>query len=323
MLSILLLTGCSVVAFATTEQTAPESYNIEGIAADSIAPQTGGRLMFIPDSIAADVESVLRGYSNIVRDNSRLDPLDMIVIGNDTVPPIIKDRNLGRYDRGLFNYVFIPKGMWQLGVTASYGEFNARNFEMLDILSDLDMGLSAFSIKPYVSYFVRSNLSVGLRFGYSSAKGNLDSANVDFDEDMNFNLSGVSYRNESYAAAFFARNYIGLSRAGRFGVFNELELSFASGNSDFKRIFDDSPKTTHTTYTDIRLNFSPGLCVFIMDNVSFNISFGVFGFYLRNERQRTTTEKDPEYAETGNRLTSGANFRFNIFNINFGLGIHF
>ena len=53
-----------------------------------------------------------------------------------------------------------------------------------------------------------------------------------------------------------------------------------------------------------------------MKNVSCHISFGVFGFYLRNEKQRENDE------ETGNRFTSGANFRFNIFNINFGLGIH-
>ena len=64
------------------------------------------------------------------------------------------------------------------------------------------------------------------------------------------------------------------------------------------------------------LNFSPGVSVFIMKNVSFNLSFGVFGFYLKNERQ---TENG---VETGNRTTSGANFRFNLFNINFGIAVH-
>ena len=53
-----------------------------------------------------------------------------------------------------------------------------------------------------------------------------------------------------------------------------------------------------------------------MKNVSFNVSFGVFGFYLRNEKQ--TVNGEP----LGNRFTSGANFKFNIFNINFGIGVH-
>ena len=31
------------------------------------------------------------------------------------------------------------------------------------------------------------------------------------------------------------------------------------------------------------LNFSPGVSVFILDPVSFNVSFGVFGFILKRE----------------------------------------
>ena len=75
-------------------------------------------------------------------------------------------------------------------------------------------------------------------------------------------------------------------------------------------------RDTRTTITEASLNFSPGLCVFIQDNMSFNVSFGVFGLKMRNERQRTND------VEEGSRFTSGANFHFNIFNINFGIGVH-
>ncbi len=63
------------------------------------------------------------------------------------------------------------------------------------------------------------------------------------------------------------------------------------------------------------LNFSPGLCVFIMDYVSFNVSFGVFGVKVHNERQST------DGVDEGSRFSSGANFKFNIFNINFGMAV--
>ena len=53
--------------------------------------------------------------------------------------------------------------------------------------------------------------------------------------------------------------------------------------------------------------------MFIQDYVSFNVSFGVFGLKWRHERQST------DGIDEGSRTTSGANFRFNIFNINFGL----
>ena len=99
----------------------------------------------------------------------------------------------------------------------------------------------------------------------------------------------------------------------RFAVFNDVDLGFGSGTSRFKRIYDGKPKDTRTVITRANLNFSPGLCVFIQDYVSFNISFGVFGLNVKREHQTT------DGVDEGSRTTSGANFRFNIFNINFGL----
>lgn len=324
----LLLTLAAVFA-ADAADSVPVHMDTVYIDAPSrqLPDRPGGEYIFVPDSMVRDVKSVLKGYSMIVDDETHPDPDDLVVIQGDTVPPIIKDRNLGRFDRGLFNYIFIPKGKWMIGITASYGEFGTEDFKILDLVENVDFNINAFSIKPSVSYFVRSNLSVGLRFGYTSAKADLGSMNVDFDDDLNFSIADALFRNEAYTAALTVRQYIGLSRRGRFGVFNEAELAFSSGNSDFRRMYDAHPRSTHTTYMDASLNFSPGLCVFVMDQVSFNVSFGVFGFHLRNERQETIIETAPDEEPIepvrGNRFTSGANFRFNIFNINFGLAVHF
>lgn len=275
---------------------------------DSVSSRWGGRLVWVPDSMAQRVADAMKpepGWD------------EMVVVQGDTVPMILKSRNLGRYDRGLVNYLFIPRGQWTFGVTASYGEISTSDLEMLDLLNDIDLGGHIFSINPYLAYFVRSNVSVGLKLGYSSSKGGIDSFNVDIDEDMNFNLHDIMYREESYSASLTFRQYFGLARKGRFGVFNEVDLLFGSGNGDFTRPYDGELKNTHTTHMKAELNFSPGVSVFIMDNVSFNISFGVFGFYLRNYRQSVDGEA------LGNRFSSGANFKFNIFNINFGIAAHF
>ena len=278
--------------------------------------QSTDRLMLIPDSLASQVQSVINGNSKIVRDYSRVNLDEKVIVKGDTVPLFLRDRNLGRYDRGLLNYLYIPKGSWHFGLSASYSGFDASDVQMLSILSDLDFSGSMFSIKPSVSYFISNNLSVGVRLGYTQGNAKLGSMGVDFDEDINFEISDASYKTQSYTAAVNGRYYIGLTRNGRFGVFNEVELAFSSGNSDFTRNYAGSPRVTHTTFTDARLNFSPGLSVFMMKNVSFNISLGVFGLYLKNEKQVT----DGVYE--GSRFTSGANFKFNLFNINFGLGVH-
>lgn len=284
--------------------------------ADQPDMQPEGRYIWVPDSMTDKVDALLSGKPISKYHDVKIDMNEKTLVNGDTVPMVLRERNLGRFDRGLFNYLFIPKGQWAFGLTASYGEFSASDLSILDFIDDIDFNAHSFSVKPYISYFVRNNMSVGLRMNYTSTKATIDSFKVDIDEDMNFNLHDIGYNNEEYAVALFTRQYIGIARKGRFGVFNEVELAFASGNSDFKRPYNGSPKTTHTTYMDARLNFSPGVTVFIMKNVSFNVSLGVFGFYLRNEKQRVDNE------DLGNRFTSGCNFRFNIFNINFGLGVH-
>lgn len=241
------------------------------------------------------------------------DANEMVIVGNDTVPFVIKERNFGRYDRGLFNYLYIPKGHWGFGLTASYGSLNTSDIQVLSILSDIDFSGKAYSIKPYISYFIRNNQSIGLRFNYSRGTADLGKLAMDFSDDLNFSIHDVSYYTQSYTTSFFYRNYIGLNRSKIFGIFNEVELAFGTGSSRFKRIYNDLPRDTRTVSTKASLNFSPGVCVFIQDYIAFNVSFGVFGLHLTNEKQTT------DGIDEGSRFTSGANFRFNIFNINFGL----
>lgn len=240
-------------------------------------------------------------------------PSEKVLVNGDTVSMIIPERNFGRYDRGLFNYLFIPKGKWAFGLTASYGELDTEDVQILNILKDLDFKGKIYSIKPSVSYFVASNQSVGLKFNYSRGVGDLDRLAIDFDDDLNFTIADVSYYTQTYAISAFYRNYVGLGMEKRFGVFNEVDLAFAGGSSRFKRLYNGEPRDTRTVITEASLNFSPGVCVFIQDYVSFNVSFGVFGLKLRKEHQLT------DGVDEGSRFTSGANFKFNIFNIAFGL----
>lgn len=313
--------GREVKTITTTTITKVTETRI--VEMDSVAPlgndtviRDGGKLMWVPDSLTDEVRTLVKGHSRVVDDPLRLDINEMTVFKGDTIPMVLKDRNLGRYDRGLFNFLFIPKGSWHFGLTVSYGEFSIADLGILNLVSDIDVGARTFAIRPFLSYFIRNNLSLGVRFGYTNARGSINSLNMDIDEDMSFSLHDIGYRQEDYTAAVTLQQYVGLSRRGRFGVYNEVELSFTSGSSDFNRPYAGVLKQTHTTNMEARLTFSPGVCVFIMENVSFNLSFGVFGFYIKNERQ--TVDGEP----LGNRFTSGANFKINLFNLAFGIGVH-
>lgn len=254
----------------------------------------------------------------ILLDSTRVhDPLlsERVIVGGDTVGVIIPQTNYGRYDRGLYNFLFIPKGQWSFGLMASYGEFNTNDVQLLSVIDDLDLKIKAYSLKPSIAYFFRNNQSIGVRFNYTRQELDLGGLSVDFSDDINFAISDVSYYSTTYTSAITYRNYVGLSTERRFGVFNEVELAFGGGSSRFKRYYDGEIRDTRTNIMSASLNFSPGVCVFIMDNVCFNVSFGVFGLNFKHERQITNG------IDEGSRFASGANFKFNIFNINFGIGV--
>jgi hypothetical protein len=241
---------------------------------------------------------------------------EKVIVGNDTVSIIIPQRNFGRYDRGLYNYLFIPKGQWMFGLTASYGEFSADDVEVLQAISDLDFKGKQYAIRPTIGYFIRNNQAVGIKFAYTRGEADLGSLNFNAGEDLSFNLHDISYYSSKYTIGVYYRNYVGLGRSKRFAVFNEVSLDFGSGSSRFKRYYGDDLSDTRTNITEASLNFSPGVCVFIMENLSFNVSFGVFGLHMTKESQITNGDDE------GSRFSSGANFRFNLFNINFGIGVH-
>ncbi len=267
--------------------------------------------------IFASAEETSDGNHLIVRKNTVVHAPenleDMVVVGQDTLSMIIPEKNYGRFDRGLFNYLYIPKGEWAFGITASYGSLTTEDIKVLSVLDNFNFKGSMYSIKPSVSYFLGHNQSVGFRFVLTNGKADLGSMSMDIDDDMNFAVHDVSYHTRSSQWGFFYRNYVGLNRSKRFAVFNEVSLDYGTGTSNFKRYYNDELFNTRTLSTMASLNFSPGVCVFLQDVVAFNVSFGVFGIRYNKDKQETNG------VDEGKRISSGANFRFNIFNINFGL----
>ena len=317
MKKYLIITLLLLAVMPLGAQRAPMQKSQRTPSPAELARRDGTVLMQVPDSLVDEVERLLGGKMKVVRDESFVDLDEVVTYKGDTIPMVLKDLKIGRQDRGLFNFLFIPKGMWSIGLTASYGKFSTEDLELFDVLTDVDISADIFSIKPYVSYAFKNNITAGLRLEYSKLHGGIGSLALDIDEDMSFNIHDVEYRSESYAASLLLTQYIGLTRKGRFGVFNEAQLKFAGGTTDFNRPYNGEMRSTHSNNFEASLTYSPGLCVFVMPNVSCNLSFGVFGFHVGKTRQWENGER------LGDRVTSGANFRFNIFNISFGLAAHF
>ena len=132
---------------------------------------------------AASAQTIVRK-----KDRTPVDSIEQVVIAGDTVNVVLPQKNLGRFDRGLFNYIFIPKGKWAFGITASYGELRTEDVQVLSLLKDLDFEGKMYSIKPTVAYFFAQNQSVGLKFDYNRGVADLANFGIDFDEDLSFSI---------------------------------------------------------------------------------------------------------------------------------------
>ena len=227
---------------------------------------------------------------------------------------IIYTKPIGRFDRGIINYRFIPKKKWVGGLTFSYVNFDGEDSRLLfSLLKDFDCNFRTLSVKPFVGYAFKDNIIVGLKAGYNHTVADLGNISLSIDDDLSFDLKDIRYSEDSYSIALFHRSYVGLDRGKRFGFFNESSLSYNNGSSVFSRGKEETLKRTETTIHEIHLGLNPGVAVFIMENVCAEMSFGVVGFKYRIEKQKNNE------GETGKRSTSGANFKINLFNINIGI----
>ncbi len=242
---------------------------------------------------------------------AELDQLDSLMKHD---PNVIKTKPIGRFNRGIVNYRFIPKGHKIFGVTASYSNYQSDNSKALIMLSNLDYKFISGKVNPFVGYFIRDNVMIGVKFGYNNMLTHLENSSLDF-EGLDFSIANVELKERMYTTSLLHRSYVGLDRGRRFGLFNETALSFTNGNSSFSRLQEGEPKITETSVVQLELGINPGVSVFIMQNVSAEMSFGIVGFNYRKEKQTVNNE------DAGTFTSSGANFKISLLNINIGITV--
>ena len=268
----------------------------------------------VVDSVAVTRGDSLMKYKLVVVHDTVYVPIPEAKMPVDS-SRIIYTKPVGRYDRGITNYRFIPKNKWIGGVTVSVFNFESDNSRLLfSLLKDIDLNLRTLSVKPFVGYAIKDNTVVGLKFGYSRISGGIDNLALNI-EDLDIALKDIKYTDDSYSFSLFHRSYIGLDHKGLFGLFNETTLGYSTGSTRFSRGADETLKYTDTSINQLRVGINPGIAIFIMPNVGAEVSFGVAGFTYNWEKQKKSS------GETGKRTNSGANFKINLFNINIGLTV--
>ncbi len=223
-----------------------------------------------------------------------------------------------RIDRGINRISYIFKQEVAIGLTVSYGSITSDDTDYLLILDDLNFSGSVFTINPSVSYFVKDNLSIGLRYGYSKTDGHVDNATLDLGEinDVNTSFSNITLKDSYSSIGFFVRSYAGIDAKRHFGVFAELEASYRTGKSIFSYDTNGEFRYSHGHNQRFKLSFNPGCSVFLFPRACCSISFGLGGVQYTK-----VTQTDTEGKVVGSREAAKMRFRLNIADIRFGLNI--
>lgn len=217
--------------------------------------------------------------------------------------------------RGLSQYLIIPKGEVQLGMQISHVSLSSSNSEYMLLLNSIDANGAITKIAPFVAYSYRDNRSVGLRFQYSTASGNIEQGDLDFlSDDLNFHVEDLHANLTSYQVATYHRSYIGLDNKGRIGLFSDLMLGYTNSKTAF--VYNSQTKDAYAKTSQVKLSLHPGIVVFAMNNISMHVSMGIGGVSYNN----TKYVKGGEVV--GTRNFSKANFKLDILDISMGLAIH-
>ena len=220
------------------------------------------------------------------------------------------------YSRRIAQKLFIAKGEYALGLQFSYLDLSSSDSQLLMLLQNFNAYAKTMSIAPTVSYAIADNKALGLRVKYSNTDANVSSADLGLlSEDLSLSLSDLRAHSNSIQTAVFYRSSMGLDERGRFGLFTDLELSYARTLTAFS--YGAASLDSYTVSDKLRFSLHPGLEVFMMNNVSSFVSIGIGG------ASYTSTRCIKGGEVTGRRDASNARFMLDVTDIAVGLIIHF
>lgn len=220
-----------------------------------------------------------------------------------------------KFDRGIKQNTFVPKGQWITGVSVSYSEYSNENYKFL-VLEKIDGSGYNLNVSPLICFTFRDNVAAGGRFGYSRSLTKLNNLSLNLDDDLDFDISDMYTLSHSYSGTGVLRTYISLGDSKRFGLYNEAQFTLEGGQAKMINGKGEDLTGTYQKSFGLQVGMSPGLVAFINNYTAVEVSIGVLGFNYKKINQTT----DQVYH--GERRTSSANFKINLFSIGLGLAFY-
>lgn len=219
------------------------------------------------------------------------------------------------FKRGLEQISFLPKGQWIGGVSVSYSQSDFENYQFL-IVENLNGDTYTFKVSPMVMFCFKDNLAAGGRLSYSRSRTRLDGASLVLGADTSYDVDNLYSISHNYHGTAMFRNYISLGKSMRFGFFNEVDLSLGGGQSKLVNGSGDELTGTYERNFNLNIGLTPGVIMFLSNYSALEVSIGVLGFNYTH----THSISDQIYHAERNRKS--ANFRINLFSVQFGVAFY-
>lgn len=242
-------------------------------------------------------------------------PADTIHITPAMIDSIRGAEVVEEFQRELESVVMVPKGQWIAGLSFGYSQSNHDSYQFL-VLEDIRADQYSVQINPKLLYAFKDDMAVGLKFGYTRSLMKLENADIVLGQDTEYGLDHIYSLSHNYYGTVLFRNYFSLGRTRRFGFFSEVQLQLGGGQSKLTQGRGESLTGNYETNFQAGVGVMPGLVVFLSNYSAIEVNIGVLGFNYR----KTKSIKDQVYVS--HRKSQSANFRINLFSIQFGASFY-
>ncbi|MCM1292154.1 MAG: hypothetical protein NC111_00330 [Bacteroides sp.] len=223
------------------------------------------------------------------------------------------------FKRDLQQVSFVPKGQWIAGVSVGYSMSDQNNYQFF-VFEKASGDTYSFKVTPMALYSFKDNMAAGLKFGYERSRTQFNAGSLILDSETTFDADRVSAIRSNYFATGVYRNYFSLGDSRRFGFFNEIQLSLGGGQSKFSNYTgSESNRHLEGTYErnfSLDIGLTPGLIMFLNNYSAIEVSIGVLGFGY------THTTSTTNQVQVAHRNSKHANFKINLFSVQFGMAFY-
>ena len=219
------------------------------------------------------------------------------------------------FKRDIESVVFVPKGQWVTGLSVSYSMSDQSKYQFL-IFEGISGDTYSFKISPMLMYVVAPDLGVGGRFAYARSLTKVANADIVLDSETDHSIDHLYRLSHNYYFTAMARNYFSIGQSKRFGFFNEMQFQLGGGQTKLTTGVGNDLTGAYERNFSLDVGLAPGICIFLNNYSALEVNIGVLGFSY------TATKAIRDQIYVSRRNSKSANFRINLFSIQFGVSFY-